>query len=235
MLFLALFLNLPTTGKTAPLNLPFDAAYMVAEAGSVEPVSSFDLNGPAPWLYVDLPDGALWSFSSSVNSKWYSGLSTAPKFVLSEGIWGAQDKYWLSPSISDWQANGAVGTWRINATHSLVELVMIYGVGAPRVWGTGSTSIQFSIVDSLEGDFNNDGIIDADDLSGAHGWQERYGSDLSGKDFLTWQRKYVASPESAAGSVAVPEPSTLSLFGALSGLMVHRKRKQSSLWLRKRY
>ena len=55
----------------AQLNLDFDAAYMVAGSGSTEPVSEFELDGPVPWLYLDLPDGALNSFLVSVDADWF--------------------------------------------------------------------------------------------------------------------------------------------------------------------
>jgi hypothetical protein len=101
----------------------------------------------------------------------------------------------VSPSPAEWEAKRSIGTWQIDATHSLVDLVMISGVGAPAVWGSAPSPVQFTVAESAPGGFNNDGLVDAEDLGGLYGWQERYGNDLSGQDFLTWQRNYTASSE----------------------------------------
>ena len=90
----------PALATAAPITLPFDAAYTVAAAGSVERIDSFSLDGPAPWLYVDLPDGALNSTFSSAYSRWFAEGSPTVQFTASDGIWGSQDKYWLSPAAS---------------------------------------------------------------------------------------------------------------------------------------
>ena len=70
----------------------------------------------------------------------------------------------------------------------------------------------------IPGDFNRDGRVDGDDLTGSGGWQSRFGTDLSGADLLDWQRTlgYVhwAAPRASMGNM--PEPATNSvLIGAL--------------------
>jgi hypothetical protein len=60
----------------------------------------------------------------------------------------------------------------------------------------------------IPGDFNRDGRVDVADLNGDRGWQERFGDDLDGADFLAWQRNlgYVNWPTSTGPVHAVPEP-----------------------------
>lgn len=69
---------------------------------------------------------------------------------------------------------------------------------------------------SFEADFDGDGDVDGDDLTHPTlGWQARYGDDLDGNDFLTWQRQYGSS----VSAVAVPEPITLILMVGLAGIL----------------
>ncbi len=44
----AALLHIPAVGQSAPINLPFDTAYMVASAGSTEPVATFGIDESAP-------------------------------------------------------------------------------------------------------------------------------------------------------------------------------------------
>ena len=89
---------------TAAVDLPFDAAYTVAESGSTEPISVFDIHGPAPWLYVDLPDGALTSFLAAVYSDWFPEGASSKAFSVSNSSFVVQDKYWFSPAPDVWDA-----------------------------------------------------------------------------------------------------------------------------------
>lgn len=63
---------------------------------------------------------------------------------------------------------------------------------------------------AILGDFNHDGKVDHDDLSGPLGWEERFGTDLDGHDFLDWQRNFGANTASTAH--LVPEPMSVWLL-----------------------
>jgi hypothetical protein len=77
------------------------------------------------------------------------------------------------------------------------------------------------------GDFDGDGIVDADDLNDPTlGWRARYGTDLDGNAFLDWQRNLDAAP-TAAALQTVPEPATFSLVLAAAALGIWRIRNQS--------
>ncbi|HEX6961504.1 MAG TPA: glycoside hydrolase family 44 protein, partial [Lacipirellula sp.] len=82
---------------------------------------------------------------------------------------------------------------------------------------------------AAEGDFNNDGVIDADDLG--H-WRNGFGSgpnagfsdgdndrdgEVDGQDLLAWQRALGAAAAGAAS--AVPEPGTLLLIAPTAALL----------------
>lgn len=74
------------------------------------------------------------------------------------------------------------------------------------------------------GDFDEDGDVDGDDLTDpVLGWAARYGTDLDGRDFLTWQRNYGSSIGSLSSAVSVPEPSAvLLLMGATLAAVASR-------------
>ena len=49
------FVRTAGVAHAVPQQIPFDRAYMVAAPGSTTPVYSFDITGPPPVLYLDLP------------------------------------------------------------------------------------------------------------------------------------------------------------------------------------
>ena len=84
------------------------------------------------------------------------------------------------------------------------------------------------VTPSLDGDFNGDGFVDAADLNDpVLGWKARFGADLDGDDFLTWQRNLGAgTPPATAAAAAVPEPTTalLALMGIVGAVRISRRR-----------
>jgi hypothetical protein len=72
----------------------------------------------------------------------------------------------------------------------------------------------------IPGDFNRDGRVDVADLTGDAGWQERFGENLHGADFLAWQRNlgYVNWPTAIGASYATPEPGT-SVLLCIAGML----------------
>lgn len=80
----------------------------------------------------------------------------------------------------------------------------------------------------VPGDFDVDGDVDGNDLSDpVDGWNNRFGNDLNGLDFLTWQRNLGTGTGSLAASLsAVPEPSTVGLaFTAAAFLFCRQHRR----------
>jgi hypothetical protein len=66
--------------------------------------------------------------------------------------------------------------------------------------------VQFASI-ALPGDFDGDGDVDGVDLTHPTlGWKARFGNDLSGADFLVWQRNLGAGAPAAGAAASVPEP-----------------------------
>jgi hypothetical protein len=81
------------------------------------------------------------------------------------------------------------------------------------------------------GDFDGDGDVDSTDFNHPTlGFKARFGVNLDGRDFLTWQRNYGTPAPGVAAGTGVPEPATGSLFAgavamALSRLRASRRRR----------
>jgi hypothetical protein len=74
------------------------------------------------------------------------------------------------------------------------------------------------------GDFDEDGDVDGDDLNDpVLGWAARYGVDLDGRDFLTWQRNFGSSVGSLNSAISIPEPSTMLLLSAICATALFRR------------
>ena len=62
----------------------------------------------------------------------------------------------------------------------------------------------------LPGDFDGSGVVDDTDLTHPTlGWEVRYGNDLHGSEYLTWQQEFAGSSPAVA---AVPEPGGSALI-----------------------
>ena len=74
--------------------------------------------------------------------------------------------------------------------------------------------VNYVGVPGLSADFDGDGDVDADDLNDpVDGWGARYGGNLTGTNFLDWQRELGMS--AAQGSAAaVPESTSLALLAS---------------------
>src|SRR4051812_40694579 len=149
----------------AAQQVPLDHAYMVRAVGSTTPVTTFDVDGPAPVLYLDLPTPA-WGQYSYGSSNWFAGTGTNSLIsVASEGIFTSAGEYWLTPSPAQWDAAKALGDWHINANYGQWDLVMVYGSGAPVTKAQGGATVDFSTVQEMPGDANRDGIVNVMDFN----------------------------------------------------------------------
>ena len=146
---------------------------------------------------------------------------------------------------SDWAetAGSANGVGELNFTTGETTLAPgdtfdLSGLFAPG--GTQDLVFQFRRLAAEAGDFNEDGVVDGDDLNGSpQSWESRYGDDLGGDDLLDWQRalgeesggqivtglvSYNGNFPAAAGAAAVPEPSAAILLALASAAVTGRRR-----------
>jgi hypothetical protein len=146
MLGVAAFLFSIASARAAVL--PFENAYTVASVGSTTPVNVFDIDGPAPVLFLDLPGT---SFFAVVSSDWFHDPSVIKAFSLQQTVAGGE-KFWLTPSTDVWDVNKAVGEWNINAGYQLVGLICLEngGICAPTIVGSGTGVIHFSVAEVPE-------------------------------------------------------------------------------------
>jgi hypothetical protein len=91
----------------------------------------------------------------------------------------------------------------------------------------GSPNYPLNLLTPTPGDFDGDGDVDQADYE--EQWMPRFAcGDLTGTDFLDWQRNLGHAPTSAAAATAIPEPTTIGLTGAaLSFVTVLRRRKSA--------
>jgi hypothetical protein len=100
-----------------------------------------------------------------------------------------------------------------DGVHSF-DLTFMSGSAASALGSLFIDDISASIVPTsaffmLEGDFNGDGYVNSADLVV---WQQGYGTNFTGADFLTWQRNYRPTSESTSSlQVVVPEPRAINL------------------------
>src|SRR6185503_924941 len=75
------------------VQVPFDRVYPVGAPGSTTPITQFDINGPAPWIYLDLPaPGGQYSYGSS---NWFARSTTPAQFqIYSPGTFASEGEYW---------------------------------------------------------------------------------------------------------------------------------------------
>ncbi len=114
----------------------FDAVHPVAANGGTVPVTSFVLDGPAPWLYLDLAgplDDASGIFASLRFDANPADAVPAIEFAAEIAGGTGNDKFWLTPSAANWAANKSAGAWQFKTGVWSIALICIYGgcVGAP--------------------------------------------------------------------------------------------------------
>ncbi|BBO30875.1 PEP-CTERM sorting domain-containing protein [Lacipirellula parvula] len=201
-------------GLTAPAAGKAKLVYNPAD-GSV----SFNASGAA--------GGKITAFRllSDAATPFTTGMATLPSVgtPLSTDI--ASELFWVDTTLAGLTGTvnlGSILSSGLSLAQAEAALASAKYVGAA---GTGEQSVTLSLAGAIAGDFNGDGAVNAIDLNDpTFGWKARFGVDLDGNDFLTWQRNFGAGAANAAVS-AVPEPSTMLLAGlSLVGASSIRRR-----------
>jgi len=174
--------------------------------GQLRVYNEFVMNGGK--IVVD--GNAIFTFANSVNAT----LDGTLQFVPDVGI---------TPSFGDTfdLLNG------IGFVGDTFNNVLLPELADGLVWNTTSLYTNGEVSVTMAGDFDLDGDVDVNDLTDPTlGWQTRFGLDLDGGDFLTWQRQF--GNGAGAAFAAVPEPTTLALvFVYLIGRVTVNGRKFS--------
>lgn len=85
--------------------------------------------------------------------------------------------------------------------------------------GVFSGKIEF--VAGLDGDYNDDGVVDAIDYAV---WRENASGTFVSADFITWRNNYGATSGSSSAATPTPEPSALGLAMSLALAICRRRR-----------
>ena len=137
-----LFVTQSHAALPPPAVVPFDAAYMVAAPLSTTQVSAFSIDGPTPWLFVDLPGSSPFTF---LDSKWF--LAGIQQFASTRTIAAGDDQFWLAPTDAVWDTEKSLGRWRVDTRYSFGDILFAEngGIGVGITTATGSASIGFDV------------------------------------------------------------------------------------------
>lgn len=121
-------------------------AYLVDSQGSSAQLTEYRLDGPAPWLYIDLAGviDTTADFPTWVTASWQHavhGTLAGSDFAIQEA-----DKLWLQPV--GWDSLKALGEWRVTPSIHWFDCIIIYGVGTCSLGSTQASEIAFLVTDS---------------------------------------------------------------------------------------
>ncbi|MCA9260138.1 MAG: hypothetical protein KDA61_13090, partial [Planctomycetales bacterium] len=163
--------------------------------------------------------------------------------ALNLGGWDPLDATPATVETAGWQAAPSSSANLLVETNLLAESTIAAGsqLGLASAFNVGGAQdLKFWYADAsgnvapapvsyvtggFAADFDGDGDVDGADLAGsAQSWATRFGSDLDGSDFLSWQREFGAGGTGNAASSSVPEPHAVLAAGVLAMLTTLRRR-----------
>jgi hypothetical protein len=200
------------------LNAEWSSAEAVSPTHSLA-IADDDLFRSEEWRSFanEVPDGT----DRTLNLRWFWKVDTDDEFLARLRLSGDEviGVDLTNPSASyEFSVTGSAGNFELfEMTISIpdginsFDLTFSSGSSAAAMGTLFIDDISASLLPAsafrmLEGDFNGDGTVDALDLVV---WQQGYGTNFDGRDFLTWQR---AVESAGSGLVAaVPEPRLAGL------------------------
>ena len=159
----------------------------------------------------------------STSERWTSSVAQT---VPNDGVWR---NYSFTIGAADLAHVQGSATYN-QLLAGVVRVMLRHDPGSPDAGGTGVELTSRLGIDNVElaaappdpvpGDFDGDGQVDGDDLTGPQGFLARYGNDLDGNSFLTWQQSL--GPPGIVAQTAVPEPGAGVLLLAAASLGIRR-------------
>ncbi|MEX0642091.1 MAG: PEP-CTERM sorting domain-containing protein [Pirellulales bacterium] len=94
-----------------------------------------------------------------------------------------------------------------------------------RTWSFTESTGEFSVSSGPEGDFNEDGFVDAADYVI---WRKGFGTTYDQGDYDTWRANFGAESMGSSNALpesfgTVPEPSTMALLALLTAVVIGRR------------
>lgn len=161
---------------------------------------------------------------ASVSERWTSAVS---QVVPNDGVWR---NYTFTIGPTDLVHVQGIGDYE-QLIVGVVRLMLRFDPGPPNsggdftdgTLGVDNIALQSAPVQPIPGDFDGNGHVDGADLTDpTSGFYARFGADLQGNDFLTWQQNLAAAVSTGAVN-AVPEPGALVLVLAAAALGIRRR------------
>jgi hypothetical protein len=201
-------LTSPTSGAAKLIYDPGDGSVSLNAVGAAgDKITGFRL----------LSDGA---------SPFTPGAATLPAVGAPISTDIASELFWADTSLAGFTGVidlGSILSAGLSLPQATAALSSAKYVGAA---GTGEFSFITALAGAIDGDFDGNGFVDANDLNDPTlGWKARFGVDLDGDDFLAWQRNFGTGTPAGAAAGAVPEPSTalLALMGIVGAMRISRR------------
>lgn len=110
-----------------------DAAYVVGARGSTTPIRQLTLDGPAPWLHLDLSFSYDPAIYKGLDIVWFSAnwLHNGKGHRIVEAVAGLpgapSDKLWIE--AANWDQVKSAGEWVIEPHLNFYSCIGTYGVG----------------------------------------------------------------------------------------------------------
>jgi len=137
-----------------------------------------------------------------------------PQVVIADNEWHLYQ--WNLEDNNHWEG-WVTGNGQIDGPTVWIDSIFFSGQGDATIYlDTVSHNPFGPLTAPMPGDFNADGVVDAQDLSM---WESNFGNGFDGADFLAWQQNFNGNGTLSVASTPVPEPSAAMLMLLATGLL----------------